>query len=64
MQKVENKVSDVSGLITNTAFNMKLEKLKKIIDHDKHVASWLATDNFAATLKPVALAAKMKLLIS
>lgn len=64
MQKVENKVSDVSGLITNTAFNMKLEKLKKIIDHDKYVASWLATDNFAATLKPVALAAKMKLLIS
>lgn len=43
---------------------MKLEKLKKIIDHDKYVASWLATDNFAATLKPVALAAKMKLLIS
>ena len=64
MQKVENKVSDVSGLITNTAFNMKLEKLKKIIDHDKYVAPWLATDTFAATLKPVTLAAKMKLLIS
>lgn len=37
--EVENKVLNVSGLVTNTDFNTKTKKLRKILDGAKYITT-------------------------
>ena len=65
MTAVENKIPDVSGLVTNTDYNTKISDIEKKItdhDHDKYTATSgfnkLATEDFKARLAQANLVTK------
>ena len=62
---VENKILDVSGLVTKTGYNTKISDIEKKItnhDHDKYIATSkfnkLTTENFKARLAQAGLVTK------
>ena len=65
MTAVENKIPNVSGLVTKTNYNTKISEIEnKITDHDHDIYittqgfNRLTTENFKARLKEVDLVTK------
>ena len=63
ISKVENKVPNVSGLVTITVLNTKISEVEnKIPNHDKYITSpefnKLTAENFTARLKQANLVTK------
>ena len=63
MEDVENKIPDVSKLVTNSALNKNIGEVEnKILNHDIYIATQeftkLTSENFAARLKQANLATK------
>ena len=63
MEDVENKIPDVSKLVTNSALNKNIGEVEnKILNHDIYITTQeftkLTSENFAARLKQVNLATK------
>ena len=54
ISKVENKIPDISSLVTTTVLNIKIEVENKIPDHAKYITTpefkKLTAENFAVRL--------------